>query len=134
MEDIAISNALSHGIYLKEGGFTATNGDCVFDATGDNLDKRNMWTISRPEKKVKEELRRLACSEIERNPMAKNLFQGSSEEFSEQLKDLKKIGVWELRIGDLVIPSLAHILAQNFIIFNEHFKVGVPITFVIASG
>ena len=127
----AIANAEFHGIHLHQGVKNLANGDCIFESVIDSVNTRDCFEESFDGTPA--ELRNIWMSIIE-----KVAFEGwnlgmSVEEWKAGFDKLKQPGVYELTLGDLVPPGIAHCTRKNLLIFNTSPLAVSPIYVIAAS-
>ena len=127
----AIANAEFHGIHLHQGVKNLANGDCIFESVIDSVNTRDCFEESFDGTPA--ELRYIWMSITE-----KVAFEGwnlgmSVEEWKAEFDKLKQPGVYELTLGDLVPPGIAHCTRKNLLIFNTSPLAVSPIYVIAAS-
>ena len=127
----AIENAKFHGINLYPGTKNPGLGDCVFESVLDNLNTRNCFH----ENLIEDALfwRNVWMTEIEKIAYD-NWNEGRTiEEWKSAFNFLKQPGVYEVSLGDLVPPGIAHCIKKNLLIFNTSPEAFCPVYVVPAS-
>ena len=127
----AIANAYSHGINVHSGVKNLANGNCAFESIIDSINTRpdfeevldgnpDYW-------------RKIWMSEVE--TLGFENWNGglSKKEWEEGWNLLKKPGVYEHDLGDLVLPGIAHCTQKDILIFNTSMDAHRPIFVVEAS-
>ena len=131
MVKIAIQNAKFHGINLYPGTMNKGLGDCVFESVLDNINKRDCFDEILTEDSMF--WRHCWMTEIE-SIAFDNWNQGRTEdEWRSEFSLLKQPGVYEVSLGDLVPPGIAHCIKKNLLIFNTSSQAHCPIYVVPAS-
>ena len=110
----AIQNANFHGINLYPGTKNPAKGDCVFESVLDNLNQRDCFSenlsgdASYWRKKWMREIEIIAYDEWN---------QGRTiEQWKSEFDALKQPGLYEVSLGDLVPPGIAHCVKKNLLI------------------
>ena len=127
----AIENAKFHGIHLRQGIKNLAKGDCIFESVIDSVNTRVCFEESFDGTPA--ELRKIWMS-ITENVAFEGWNSGmSSEEWKAGFDKLKQPSVYELTLGDLVPPGIAHCSRKNLLIFNTSLLAHNPIYVVAAS-
>ena len=116
MIDKAIENAEFHGINLHHGVSNMANGNCAFESIIDSISTRTCFGETFE-----------GTPDYWRNVWMKNIediafddWHGnlSLDEWKAEFKLLRQPGMYEVKLGDLVIPGIAHCTRKNILIFN----------------
>ena len=100
---VAIQNALAHGIHLHHGVPNLANGDCIFESVADNITTRSCFHEVLNESP--EHYRKIWLNEVEDLVLQ---FSGYSENvFHEKWQILKIPGNYEYELGDYVLPAIS---------------------------
>ena len=127
----AIENAQFHGINLKPGVKNVVSGDCIFESVIDSINLQDCFEESFDG--TADLWRYKWMSETEK--IAFKEWNGglSAEDWKSQFMKLKQSGIYELSLGDLVPPGIAHCTHKNLLIFNTSTQAHSPIYVVDAS-
>ena len=131
MVNKAIENAKFHNINLYHGVPNMAGGNCAFESIIDNISTRQCF-----EEKfdgTPDHWRFVWMSEIEN--IAFNDWHGalSMERWKAEFQILKHSRSYELELGDLVIPGIAHCTRKNILIFNTSEHAHSPIYVIPAT-
>ena len=130
-ESLIISRSVSNGISLHAGVKNLADGNCAFESIIDSINTRPEF----------EELmegtpdywRKKWMGEVEL--VAYDKWNGglSIEEWVTGWQTLKESGTYENKLGDLVLPGIAHCTKKDILIFNTSIDAHHPIYVVEAS-
>ena len=132
MVQIAIKNAAYHGIEVYGSNRIPSDGDCAFSSVIDNINSRNCFT----EKLDKNPLhwRRVWMGELEILAY-ENWNPGMSrQEWKAAFDKIKQQGTYEVYLGDLIHPGIAHCIKKNILIFNTSEEAPCPVHVVPATN
>ena len=107
----AIKNAQYHGINVYHGAKIRPDGDCVFGSVIDNLNSRECFDESLKPDPIY--WRRIWMTELEH--VAYDVWNGSMsrEQWKSAFHQLKQPGIYEVALGDYVLPGIAHCIKKN---------------------
>ena len=127
----AIANASSHGINLHGGVKNLANGNCAFESIIDSINTRPEFQEvldGNPDFWRKKWMTHVEAIGFD------NWNGGlSKREWIKGWKVLKMPGVYEHKLGDLVLPGIAHCTQKDILIFNTSMDAHRPIFVVEAS-
>ena len=127
----AIENASKLGIDVYHPHFNSANGNCAFESVIDNINSRPCFDESYT--KSPDYYRAVWMSEIEEIGFGEWNMGLSENEWHEGWSLIKKSRAYEHRLGDLVVPGIAHATRKNIIIFNTFPQAYPPVYVVSAS-
>ena len=131
MVNKAIANAKFHSINLYPGSKVQRHGDCLFESVLDNLIQRDCFEENPTE--GPSFLRHLWMTEIE-NIAFDDWNEGrTKEEWKSAFPLVKQPGIFDVSLGDLVAPGIAHCIKKNLLIFNTSHEAFCPVYVVPAS-
>ena len=126
----AIQNATNHGVNLSSGTSIKSDGNCMFSAAIGNINTRKCFD-------TKINLTPSQARELWLNDTHDIVreFAGEDEaDFEIQWNALKYAKIYETKLGDFVMPAIAHTLKHNILIFNtKHMNAHDPIAVVRAD-
>ena len=127
----AIQNAQFHGIHLRQGVKNLANGDCAFETVLDSINTQTCFAETFPGTPAY--WRNIWMSEIE--TIAYQGWNGglTLEEWKHGFDILKQSGTYELTLGDLVPPGIAHCTKKNLLIFNTSPQAHSPVYVISAA-
>ena len=127
----AIQNAQFHGIHLRQGVKNLANGDCAFETVLDSINTQTCFAETFPGTPAY--WRNIWMSEIE--TIAYQGWNGglTLEEWKHGFDMLKQSGTYELTLGDLVPPGIAHCTKKNLLIFNTSPQAHSPVYVISAA-
>ena len=126
----AIQNAANHGVNLSPGTLSKADGNCIFSAVIGNVNTRECFNskinLTPPQAR---ELWLNDSHDVVRE------FAGEDKvDFEIQWNTLKYENIYETKLGDFVMPAIAHTLKYNILIFNtRHMNAHDPIAVVRAD-
>ena len=127
----AIENAKFHDINLIPGTKNPALGDCIFESVLDNINRRDCFQENLIEDPSY--WRHVWMSEIE-SIAYDSWNQGRTrEEWKSDFNTLKRPTVYEVPLGDLVPPAIAHCIKKNLMIFNASPQAHCPIYIIPAT-
>ena len=128
----AIENAKLHGIHVYHGSKIPPDGDCAFGSVIDNINSRDCFNECLKADSVY--WRRLWMTELE--SVAYDVWNGSMsrEQWKSEFDQLKQPGVYNVVLGDFVLPGIAHCIRKNILIFNTSSNAACPVQVVPASN
>ena len=132
MKKRAINNASFHGISIHPGVENLGNGNCAFETVLDSINTRQCFNDKF--EGAPNYWRNIWMTEVEK--IAMNDWKGSlsEAEWHEGWSILKKPGTYEHRLGDLVLPGIAHCTKKDILIFNTNPSAHRPVYVVEASS
>ena len=131
MVDKAIENAKYHNINLYHGVPNMAGGNCAFESIIDNISTRQCFAETFDG--TPDYWRFVWMSEVE-NIAYKN-WHGtmSPERWKAEFKILKETRAYEMELGDLIVPGIAHCTRKNILIFNTSEQARSPIYVIPAN-
>ena len=127
----ATLNAKAHNINIHAGVRNLANGNCAFESIIDSINTRKAFDMRIDG--TPNECRNIWMTEVQ-NIAFEEWNNGMSDtEWREGWETLKKSGVYECSLGDLVIPGIAHCIKKDIIIFNTSLSAHSPIYVIEAS-
>ena len=131
MVDKAIENAKYHNINLYHGVPNMAGGNCAFESIIDNISTRQCFAETFDG--TPDYWRFVWMSEVE-NIAYKN-WHGtmSPERWKAEFKILKETRAYEMELGDLIVPGIAHCTRKNILIFNTSEQAHSPIYVIPAN-
>ena len=127
----AMENAEFHGIHLHHGVSNMANGNCAFESIIDSISTRTCFRESFDG--TPDYWRNVWMTTIENIAFEDWHGNMSLEEWEAEFKLLKQSGTYEVSLGDLIIPGIAHCTRKNILIFNTSAQAHSPIYVVTAS-
>ena len=131
MIERAIANAASHGINLYPGVRNLANGNCAFESIIDSINTRSCFgeTLDQSPNYY----RAMWMGEVEK--IAYQEWNGglSKQEWKSNWEVLKQPGMYELELGDLIVPGIAHCTNKDILIFNTSREAQDPIYVISAA-
>ena len=116
MKDRAVLNAKVHGICIRPGVENLGNGNCAFETVLDSINTRECFLDKL--RGSPDEFRHKWMSVVE-NLAYENWNGGLSRaEWNQGWAVLKQSGTYEYKLGDLVLPGIAHCTRKDILIFN----------------
>ena len=128
----AIKNAEIHGINLHHGVRNLANGNCAFESVLDSINTRTCFEDSFDG--TPSYWRKVWMTQLEKIAYADWNAGLSKQEWKEGFDKLKQSGTYELGLGDLVPPGIAHCTRKNLLIFNTSPLAHSPIYVISASS
>ena len=128
----AIKNAEIHGINLHHGVRNLANGNCAFESVLDSINTRTCFEDSFDG--TPSYWRKVWMTQLEKIAYADWNAGLSKQEWKEGFDKLKQAGTYELGLGDLVPPGIAHCTRKNLLIFNTSPLAHSPIYVISASS
>ena len=131
MVNKAIEDAKFHNINLYHGVPNMADGNCAFESIIDNITTRQCFGETYDG--TPDHWRFVWMSEIEN--IAFNDWHGSMsmERWKAEFQILKHSRSYELELGDLVVPGIAHCTRKNILIFNTSEQAHSPIYVIPAT-
>ena len=126
-----IANAKSHGINMQGGVMNNGDGNCAFEAVIDSISMRscfNQTLDGDPDFWRKTWLREVENVAYDRWNDGLSIDQWKAE-----WKVLQETRTYECKLGDLIVPGIAHCVKKDILIFNTSPKAHDPIYVVEAS-
>ena len=112
----AIANAEAHDINVKAGNETLGDGNCIITSVLDNLNIRDSFQDSY--EGTSDKWRNIWMTEVESKGYEEWNCGLSEIEWLEEWHVLKNSRVYECRLGDLILPGVAHCVKKDVLIFN----------------
>ena len=131
MVNKAIENAKFHGINMHHGVPNMADGNCAFESIIDNISTRSCF--EERFEGTPDHWRSVWMSIIQK--IAYNEWHGnmSHERWNAEFEILKQSRTYEVQLGDLVVPGIAHCTHKNILIFNTSEQAHSPIYVIPAT-
>ena len=128
----AIENAELHGIHVYHGSKIPPDGDCIFGSVIDNINSRDCFNERLKTDSVY--WRRIWMTELE--SVAYDVWNGSMSrvQWKSAFQELKQPGVYNVQLGDFVLPGIAHCIRKNILVFNTSPRAASPVHVVPANN
>ena len=127
----AIQNAHFHGIQLRQGVTNLANGDCAFESVLDGINTRACF--GETYEGTPAYWRNVWMSKVEKIAFHEWNNGMSIQEWKDSFEVLKQAGTYEVALGDLVPPGIAHCTQKNLLIFNNSTQAYKPIYVISAA-
>ena len=127
----AIENAKAHGINVHAGVRNLGNGNCLFESVIDSINTRTVFQESIEE--TPDTCRSIWMQEVEDIAYDEWNSGLTKKEWADGWLALKNSRVYECRLGDLILPGIAHCVKKDIMVFNTSPRAHSPI-YVIASS
>ena len=127
----AVENAKAHGINLHAGVENLGNGNCLFESIIDSINTRS--TFQENIEETPDYCRKIWMEEVENT--AYDDWNGglTRAEWAMEWSVLKTPRTYECKLGDLVLPGIAHCIKKDVLVFNTSPNAHSPI-YVIKSS
>ena len=127
----AMANAAAHDIEILPGTKTSGDGNCIFSSILDNINTREAFSQSYDG--TADKWRNIWMTEVE-SKAYQEWNSGLSEiEWLEGWHMLKNSRTYECKLGDLILPGVAHCVKKDVLIFNTSSLAHSPV-FVVKSS
>ena len=127
----AVENAKAHGIDIHVGVLNLGNGNCIFESIIDSINTRNCFEETIDD--TPDDLRRIWLEEVEKIAYEEWNYGFTRDEWKTEWSALKSSRTYECKLGDLVLPGVAHCVKKDVLIFNTSPKAHSPVYFVPSS-
>lgn len=131
MIERAIANAKAQDINVHSDYKTAGNGNCIFESVLKNVNSRDSFNEILDGSA--DHWRSKWMAEVESKAYGKWNFGLSELEWLEEWHVLKNSRTYECKLGDLILPGVAHCIQKDILIFNTSTRAHCPI-YVIQSS
>ena len=131
MVNKAIENAKYHGINLYHGVPNMADGNCAFESIIDNISTRSCF--EERFEGTPDHWRFVWMGIIQKIAYSKWHGNLSLERWNAEFEILKQSRTYEVQLGDLVVPGIAHCTQKNILIFNTSEHAHSPVYVIPAT-